>query len=121
MISCDIERSLEKSNIVSSEIFEEPSCDDNLSSDLRPAFWHNSLSKFSEKVMNFWFSHVFGNLEENVTIHVVPVDVFDGIMKSPGGDFPLRSSEVIELFLISLADMNESVTIERIEDGGSFF
>jgi hypothetical protein len=80
---------LEKSHIISSEILEEPSGNDDLSSNLSPAFWHDSLSKFGEKVMNFGFPHLLGNLKEDVTIHVVPVDVFDRIVKPPSWYFSL--------------------------------
>lgn len=71
--------------------------------------------------MDFWLSHLFGNLEEDVTVHVVPVDILDGIVKSPSWDFSLRGSKGIKLLLIGLTDMNEGFTIERINDGDSFF
>jgi hypothetical protein len=112
---------LEKSHIIAGEVFEESSCDDNLSSDLSPAFWHDSLGQFCEEVMNFWLSHLLSNLEEDITIHVVPVDILDGIVKSPSWDFSLGGSKGIELLLISLTDMNEGLAIERINDGNGFF
>jgi hypothetical protein len=79
------------------------------------------LGEFGEEIMNLGFSHLFSDFEEDVTIHVVPVNIFDGVVEAISWDFLLRSGEIIKLLLISLADMNECLTIERIKDGSGSF
>ena len=80
MISGNVERLLEKSDIISSKVLEEFSGDNYFSYNLRPTFRHDSLSQFDKKVLNLRFSHLFSNFEENITIHVVSVYIFDRIM-----------------------------------------
>jgi hypothetical protein len=64
---------------------------------------------------------LLSNFEEDVAVHVVPVNVFDGVMQAICWDFLLRGGEVIKLLFIGLTDMNECLTIHRIEDWSCFF
>ena len=80
---------LEEPGVVSSEVFEESSGDDHLSSDLLGALGHDSLGQFDEIFFNFWFSHFFGYFHENLSEFHVPVDISDGVVQSKIGNFPL--------------------------------
>ena len=121
IVSCYVKRLLEEPGVVSSEVFEESSGDDHLSSDLLGALGHDSLGQFDEIFFNFWFSHFFCYFHENLSEFHVSVDISDGVVQSKIGNFPLRGHIGIEFSLIDRQAVEEEVaSIEGVNDRLSF-
>ena len=112
---------LEESGVISSEVLEESSGDDHLSSNLLGTFGHDSLGQFDEIFFNFWFSHFFCYFHENLSEFHVSVDISDGVVQSEIGNFPLRGHIGIEFSLAGGQAVEEEVaSIEGVNDRFSF-
>jgi len=86
MVSWNSERFSEEPHLISTEVLEEVSSDNNLSSSLGFTLWCTSLDAFDKEVEHFWIMKNLSSLSADISKHEIPLLVLEWVVHTMKGN-----------------------------------